>query len=290
MRLNELEQKISKTVLGSILGIGVLGSGCVGMERGGEFWGGKPQQPQYANTDSHVEPERETLQSNTSEYKPNSSDANLIATTSDILSAVVPGIGGKLLFGGLGAYSRTEANTLGQKEAVGQIAGAIRQQGKVGSRQDNSPQSNYRVISMPELGTVHIDDNIMKAYGSGFIGYEEYTKRSFRGISAVCTEFRDFNDDGFIDFPDDYIGIGAQRTTAQKTSISLILNRRVSGIRYHLIDNSTGKEISKKVLPEPELNVDQVFSPGELAPGNYSAVWEAGGELLGKIVINVTNP
>ncbi len=44
MFLNSLEQKISKTILGSILGIGVLGSGCAGMERGGWILSG-PKSP-----------------------------------------------------------------------------------------------------------------------------------------------------------------------------------------------------------------------------------------------------
>ena len=58
-----------------------------------------------------------------------SSDANAVATGAEILSFLSPTLGGKLLFGGAGAYARTEAIIEGQKESAGIIRESITRQG-----------------------------------------------------------------------------------------------------------------------------------------------------------------
>ncbi len=250
MRLNSLEQKISKTILGSILGIGVLGSGCETPE----------------------------------DYMLGSVLLGLGGLNPALTSGQVVALGVGRDVAGMGA------GVAAQRETSKRIAGAIQGQGGTVNRQNNLSPPPYRIVSTPDIGTVHVDDDNRIAYGSGFIGYGECAKRPFSGQLVVCTEWCDLNNNNFMDFPDEFIGIGAHRTTVQKTSLILEFDRKVSGINYYLIDNSTGKEVSAIRYPQSESRVQDVFPPGKLTPSNYSAIWEADGEFLGRIVINITNP
>ncbi len=194
--------------------------------------------------------------------------------------AVAVGIGRDL--------ANTGALVAAQHQSSERIAGAIRGQENAVNRQNSS--SSYRMVSTPDIGTVQVDDDNMTAYGSGFIGYGDYAKRPFRGQLVVCTEWHDLNNNDLMDFPNEFIGIGAHRTTSQKTTLILDFNHKISGINYYLIDNATTKEVSAIKFQGSESRVQDVFLPGKLPTGNYSAVWEAEGEYLGKIVVSVTNP
>ncbi len=270
MLSERLERRVRSTILAGALGVGILGSGCVGMERGGEFWVGGQPHSGYQSHQSSAQP--------APDY--GSSDANAIATGSEILSFLSPTLGGKLLFGGLGSYARTEAQILGQKEAAGQIAGAIRGQGD-GRRAPGSLRT-YR----EGMNEYLVDDTQKIVYARGFMTFGPYPGRAYEGvILAFCHYFEDFKNDGLQG--EDFIGMNNEFRRNEKITVFFGGATRDPPARTKVFD-SNGTVIKDSGIALGGYGPLLTFSPGQLSSGNYAAVFYYQDQVIGKMEFRVT--
>lgn len=233
--------------LGGTLGFGMLVAGCIGptinapIDFHGQLQGTFQEHHTLYATTTSVQPSAQQ-QSNASR------DANTIATISEIFSLASPTLGGQILFGGLGAYARTEAMIEGQKEAAGIVKGGL-------EKRSDTP--------FPPLQE----------------GVSSATSHEFGKITLiVAPRFVDFNNNGKADISELQPSNRILRSTSSYFAFAFENERGVCNPEMKILDRN-GRVIMKDNTWNWIIRGSTMLTPNALQKGQYFfAIY---GEVLG---------
>lgn len=115
---------------------------------------------------------------------------------------------------------------------------------------------------------------------------DEKTIISHGGVFTVCNSIHDFENDGMIDYPKDYIGLKGSFSQQERITVSAIFDGVVDNIKYKLI-NEKDRVHSMRWSLEGDCGLRVVYEPKDLSPGIYRSIWYQQDKLLEQITFEV---
>ncbi len=116
----------------------------------------------------------------------------------------------------------------------------------------------------------------------------------------TCNYFADFNGDGALTIPDEFVGIKVRFSTREQILVNISSRKEATDSLFDLrVLDSFGNDVKPSEDIEPErkrlrsgkigrgYGAGRVYRPGGLEPGNYTAVFKYAGEFLGRRDIEV---
>ena len=184
------------------------------------------------------------------------------------------------VFGAMaGATTGQDAQTLALAAQSASIVGGLQEQDQRQAAIDSQRQQHERQRQAEAYKAAHPP----LPNGAYSIDTENFGKISI----CSCNFYKDFNKDGFCDFPDEFVGIKTNFGTNEKITIAMTSPVIVTGWKLKIWDGN-GDTISDYSSQKACGGVRHVWVPNRLAPGNYSAAFYNENTLIKKINFVVT--
>jgi len=167
-----------------------------------------------------------------------------------------------------------EAVITGQQEAADRIVNGLGggQQGNYQTERQYYParqvqNGNVRVVHNAQLGEVHVNDKLDIFYGRGFFAYQGSNPGYTFGV--VCKEQHDFNGDGNIYFPDEFVGINDTWNEDESFMVCIGTKYMMNGARIEIVDRSTRQVVHANGTSERCWGWIENFAPDKFKNGFY---------------------
>ena len=103
-------------------------------------------------------------------------------------------------------------------------------------------------------------------------------------VLGACNFCMDFNNNGFLDYPEDYNGVKKVFSVGERVVLVIGTSRPVRNLRIDLFDRN-GEPV--KTTQSEILSAYKIEELKNLSKGNYAAAFYGGGEFLGKTEFTV---